>query len=404
MKPKFTQYQMFIVALLAFIQFTVVLDFMILSPLGAILLEELQINTQQFGMVVSAYAFSAGISGILTAGFADRFDRKNFLLFFYTGFVIGTISCGIAPTYNFLLIARVVTGVFGGVIAAIGFSIITDLFPLEMRGRAMGIVMAAFSGSQVMGIPAGLWLSNKWGWHAPFIMIAGISGIVGLLVVFKMKPVRGHLENKVERNALSHLFSTISKPPYLYAFSTTALLATGGFMLMPFASTFTVNNMGISLHDLPMIYMVTGLTTMITGPLAGRISDSIGKYSVFGIGSLLAIAVVFYYTSLGITALWAAMAISAVMFVAVSTRMIAASAVISAVPESHDRGAFMGINSSIQQLSGGVAAMAAGLIVVQTSSGKLEHYHDLGYVVGAAMLITLVMMYKIHRNYEATHK
>ena len=161
--------------MLAFLQFTIILDFMIISPLGAILLRDLHLPTQKFGLVVSVYAFSASLSGLLAAGFADRFDRKKLLLFFYTGFTGGTLFCGLAPTYQLLLAARIVTGVFGGVIGSISMAIITDLFPLNMRGRVMGVVQTSFAASQVLGLPLGLYLANRWGWHAPFLMIVALT-------------------------------------------------------------------------------------------------------------------------------------------------------------------------------------------------------------------------------------
>ncbi len=164
-----------IVAILAFLQFTIVLDFMILSPLGALLMRDLHISASRFGLVVSVYAFSAGISGFLAAGFADRFDRKKMLMFFYGGFLVGTLLCGLAPTYHFLLVARMVTGLFGGVIGSISFAIIADLFPFNQRGRVMGVVQTSFAASQVMGLPLGLYLSDLWGWHAPFLMIVSFS-------------------------------------------------------------------------------------------------------------------------------------------------------------------------------------------------------------------------------------
>src|SRR5579871_4184904 len=168
-KPKvFTRYEAFIIAVISLLQFTVVLDFMVMAPLGALLLNILKIDASHFGWVVSAYAFSAGISGILAAGFADRFDRKKMLLFFYTGFILGTVLCGIAPNYQFLLMARIVTGLFGGVMASINMAIIADLFPLERRGRVMGYVQMAFAVSQAVGIPIGLFLANNYGWHTPF--------------------------------------------------------------------------------------------------------------------------------------------------------------------------------------------------------------------------------------------
>ena len=370
---------------------------MILSPLGVLVLKELSITTKQFGLVVSVYAFSAGISGILAAGFADKFDRKNLLLFFYFGFVVGTVLCGVAPNYHFLLVARIITGIFGGVIGSIAFAIIADLFVLEVRGRVMGFVMTAFAASQVLGIPLGLYISNSWGWKAPFLMIAGISSIVGLFTIIYLKPIKAHLEVQSDKKAMLHLFHTIRQPRYIYAFIATMLLATGGFMLMPFSSAFSVHNLGIPLDDLPLVYMVTGITSIIAGPIIGRLSDAIGKYIVFCIGSVSAIALVLYYTNLGIIPLWLMILISAVLFVAITARMVSANALTSAVPDLKDRGAFMAINSSIQQLSGGVASFAAGLIVVQTPSGELLGYPNLGYVVATAITITVILMYRIDR-------
>src|SRR6186713_1533611 len=171
----FSGYQKVVVGMLAFLQFAVILDFMLMSPLGAVILPSLSISPAQFGTVVSAYAFAAGISGLLAAGFADRFDRKKLLLFFYTGFILGTFLCGIAPNYQFLLMARIVTGLFGGVIGSISFAIISDLFKMEVRGRVMGLVQMAFAASQVLGIPIGLLLANNFGWHSPFMMNVGFS-------------------------------------------------------------------------------------------------------------------------------------------------------------------------------------------------------------------------------------
>jgi predicted MFS family arabinose efflux permease len=389
----FSSYEKFIIAILTILQFTIILDFMVLSPLGAILMPTLQITPSQFGMVVSAYAISAGLSGFMAAGFADKFDRKKLLLFFYAGFLIGTFLCGIAPNYTFLLAARIVTGIFGGVIGSISFAIVTDLFKIEVRGRVMGFLQMAFAGSQVLGLPIGLYLANTLGWHSPFLMIVAVSVIVGIVIVIYMKPIDKHLHLQTKANAIVHFVTTISKPDYLKAFTATVLLATGGFMLMPFASAFSVNNLGISLDKLPFLYMVTGICSMAAGPLIGKLADTQGKFSVFLFGTILTIVIVLIYCNLGITPLWGVMIISILMFVGVSSRMISSQALLSAVPAPQDRGAFMGINSSIQQISGGVATFVAGLIVVQTPDGKLAHYDLLGYVVVGAMLVTVILIY-----------
>lgn len=396
-KPAFTRYQIFVVAILAFLQFTIVLDFMILSPLGAMLMDKLRITTAQFGFVVSAYAFSAGASGILAAGFADKFDRKRLLLFFYAGFLIGTLCCGLAPNYNMLLLARIVTGVFGGVIGSISFAIIADMFPFEVRGRVMGFVQTAFAAAQIMGLPLGLLLSNHFGWHAPFLMIAAVSAAVGILIIAGLRPITGHLALKSDRNPLQHLLKTVGRPRYLAAFAATTLLATGGFMLMPFGSAFSVHNLGIPLSDLPMIYLITGLSSIVAGPLIGRLSDAVGKYNLFVMGSVLMMVVVLYYCNLGVTPLWLVIAINVVMFIGITARMISSQALASAVPDPQDRGAFMSINSSTAQISGGIAASIAGLIVVQNPDGSLGRYGTLAWVVAAAIAITIGLMYNINR-------
>ncbi|HMG89885.1 MAG TPA: MFS transporter [Chryseolinea sp.] len=397
-KKIFTRYEVFVIAVLAFLQFTIILDFMVLSPLGAQLMLELDITTAQFGWVVSGYAFSAGVAGLLTAGFADKFDRKKLLLFFYTGFIGGTLLCALAPDYDSLLIARIVTGLFGGVIGSISFAIITDLFRMEVRGRVMGFVQMAFATSQVMGIPIGLFLANRLGWHSPFFMIVGLSALVGIAIAIYFRPIDSHLKVQSDRSAFQHLVKIISHPFYTRAFAATTLLATGGFMLMPFGSAFSVHNLGISLGDLPMLYMITGICSMITGPMVGKLTDTLGKYSVFFAGSLLSMLIVVIYCNLGITPLWMVILLNVIMFVGISSRIISSSALMTAVPEPMDRGAFMSVNSSVQQISGGFASVIAGMIVVQTESGVLLHYDTLGYVVLGAMIITVVMMYFINEQ------
>ncbi|TGM00521.1 MFS transporter [Leptospira barantonii] len=396
MKPTFSNYQKFIIALLAFIQFTVVLDFMILSPLGVQVMENLKISTLDFGLVVSAYAFSAGASGILAAGFADKFDRKNILLFFYGGFVLGTAFCGLATTYKYLLAARIVTGLFGGVIASVSFAIIADLFALEVRGRVMGFVMTAFAASQVFGLPLSVFISNRWGWQAPFWLIAGISALVGIVAFVRVRPITAHLKTAGQKNAIKHLFKTATNSNYLPGFLATMLLATGGFMLMPFGSAFTVHNLGLTLEDLPLIYMVTGIVSIGAGPVLGKLADSAGKYNVFAAASVVAIAIILYYTRMGKSPLWLVILINCSLFIPITGRMISANALTSALPDLPDRGAYMAISSSLQQISGGIAAYCAGLVVVQTTTGRLLGYENLGYVVAIAIIATIVMMYRVH--------
>ncbi|HTD94276.1 MAG TPA: MFS transporter [Chitinophagaceae bacterium] len=403
-KPRiFSRYQVFMIAIIAILQFTVILDFMVLSPLGAILMKTLDVTPSQFGLVVSAYAFSAGISGLLAAGFADKFDRKKLLLFFYAGFIVGTLCCALAPNFHFLLAARIVTGIFGGVISSISFAIVSDLFRMEVRGRVMGFVQMAFAASQVLGIPIGLVLANHFSWHAPFWMIAGFGTVVGIVIFIYMQPVTGHIALQTQRNAFHHLLNTVSKRNYLRAFLATTLLATGGFMLMPFGSAFGIYNLGLTLEQLPTVYLITGLFSILIGPIAGKFSDKIGKYNMFIIGTVVGMIMVAIYTQLGITPFWIIILVNVLLFVGITSRMIASSALMTAVPEPSDRGAFMSINSSVQQIAGGVASAVGGLIVTESQDHSLRHYDTLGYVVICTMAVTAVLMYFVNQYVQRKH-
>ncbi len=394
----FTPYQRFVIVLLALLQFTIILDFMILSPLGDILLKSLSLSTSQFGSVVSAYAISAGVSGILTAGFADKFDRKKLLLFFYTGFILGTAFCALAYNFHTLFLARIVTGLFGGVVSSVSMAIITDLFILEQRGRVMGFVQMAFAGSQILGIPIGLLLANAWGWHATFIMVVILAMIIGTAVVIKLKPITAHLSLQTDKHALIHLWHTIKKRDYRIGFMATAMLSLGGFMLMPFTSAFMVNNVLIPQTDLPVIFFFTGISSMIIMPLIGKISDRVDKFKIFVFGSALAAVMVLVYTNLPPVPIWQVIIVNMVLFMGIMSRMVPASALNSAVPEMYDRGAFMSINSSLQQMAGGLAAMFAGLVIVQpTESSPLQHFDILGYVMVAIMVICIFLVYRVSR-------
>ena len=394
----FTGYQKFAIFILAITQFTVVLDFMVMSPLGDILMKTLDIKPSQFGLAVSAYAFSAGISGLLTAGFADKFDRKKLLLFFYIGFIAGTFLCGIANSYPLLVGARIVTGLFGGVIGSISMAIIADLFDLQHRGRVMGFLQMGFGASQVLGIPIGLYLANSWGWHAPFLWIAGMAVIVTVLIAAKLQPITKHLAVQHDRSAFAHLWHTVSKKDYRIGFSATALLSIGGFMMMPFGSAFAINNLHITQHQLPIIFMVSGLSSLIIMPLIGKLADKVDKFKIFAIASAWMIVMVMVYSNLGPTPLALVIVLNVLMMSGIMSRMIPSTALVTGIPVLQDRGAFMSINSSLQQIAGGIAAAIAGMIVIQKDKfSPLQHYNTLGYIVVCISAVGVYMIYRVSK-------
>lgn len=396
-KVLFSRYQVFMTALLALIQFCVVLDFMVLSPLGTFVMKDLSLQPNQFAVVVSAYAFSAFLSAILTAGFADKFDRKRLLVFFFSGFILGTLFCALSNTYETLLAARVFTGLFGGVMSSISYAIITDLYVVNQRGRVMGFIQMGFGVSQIVGIPLGLFLTNWANWHLPFYVIVGFAAVILVGTVFFMRPITAHLALAKEKNAFAHLVNTIKNRRYITGFLATTLLATGGFMLMPFGSDFAVQNLKLTTDELPYMYIVTGIFTFAAGPLAGLISDRFGRMNLFAFGTIISIGIVLIYTQLGPTPLSLVILLNVILFIGITSRIVPAQAMMTSVPKPEDRGAFMSINSAVQQLSGGIASFIAGTIVYKQANGEIGNYPILGIVVTCSMIIAYIMMRRLHK-------
>jgi multidrug resistance protein len=394
-QKKFTKYQAVIALLIALIQFSVVLDFMVLSPLGTFVMDDLRLQPEQFGIVVAAYAISAFVSAVLTAGFADKFDRKKLLMFFFAGFILGTLLCGLSTNYWTLLGARVFTGLFGGVMGSISMAIVTDVFEVSKRGRMMGFIQMGFGVSQIVGIPFGLWLTNKFNWHMPFYAIVVFAIVIFVLALVFIKPIDAHLAIQEKRNPFQHLYKTLSNRRYQRGFLATVLLATGGFMLMPFGSDFAVKNLKINPDSLTFMYMITGVFTFASSFLAGMLSDKLGKMVLFTFGTLLSITIVIIYTNLGVTPILYVILLNIALFIGINSRIVPAQALLTSVPSPQDRGAFMSLNSAIQYLSGGISAFIAGLIVYKDSSGHIHNYPILGYVVTGTSLVALILMFRL---------
>jgi multidrug resistance protein len=395
-KVPFTSYQNIVILILALTQFSVVLDFMVMSPLGDLLIKDLRITPAQFGVVVSSYALSAGVSGFLTASFADKFDRKKLLLFFYGGFIIGTMLCGLSNSYWLLVFARIFTGIFGGVISSISLAIVADLFDLNHRGRVMSFLQMGFGMSQILGIPISLYLAKVWHWQAPFYLIVILASIIFFVALFVLKPVNAHLKLQRE-NALKHLWQTIANKEYRIGFIATAFMSLGGYLMMPWGSTYSVNNIGISQSDLPLMFMIVGLATFTIMPVVGILSDKLNKFKIFTGASVLMVITVLIYTQLPKVSLFLLILVNVFMMMGIMARMIPSQALAASIPAMKDRGAFMSINSSLQQMAGGVAALIGGWIVQQkTQSSPLENFDYLGYLVVAVILINILLTYRVY--------
>jgi predicted MFS family arabinose efflux permease len=284
------------------------------------------------------------------------------------------------------------------VIGSVVLAIVTDLFPLEMRGRVMGVISTAFAASQVLGLPAGLYLTSHWDWHAPFFAIITVGVPAGVIIMLAMRPVVGHLAMTQEHSPLAHLVHTITEPRYRLAFLMLMLLPTGGYMLMPFGTAYMVNNVGLAFTVLPAIYLVTGVSSIFVGPLVGKASDSLGKFPMFCFGSLVTLIMVPIWTTIGHVSLATVIVINVILFAGIFSRMIPAQALISAIPEPTKRGAFNAVSASLQQFAGAVSAAVAGWLIVQRPNGSLAHFDWLGYLVMAIALVTFALMYRVHKQ------
>jgi MFS transporter, DHA1 family, inner membrane transport protein len=397
----FSRSEKILLATLAFTQFSHIVDFMILMPLGPQLMRMFAISPQQFGLLVSIYNFAAGLSGFLAAFFVDRYDRKSSLQFFYVGFAVSTVACALSTNYETLLVARALAGFFGGVLGSLVMSIVSDSFEPARRGSSMGIVMAAFAAASVFGVPFSLLLANQFSWHAPFVFI----GITSLFVIVAgqvfLPPLRGHLREGVHRlNPVSVVIGIASNKNQVTALIFMFLLVVGQFSIIPFLSPSFVSNAGLPESNLPLIYMVGGIISIFSQPLIGRLSDIKGHKTVFTVAALLSIIPIYILTNLGPTHVVTLLAYVAVFFLLIGGRMVPAMAMITSTVSAQTRGSFMSIMSSIQQLASAFASYIAGLIVFTGTNGELVRYNWVGYIAIGSTLFAIVAT-KFIRNIEA---
>ena len=382
------------------VQFTHVLDFVIMMPLGPQLMRVFEISPQEFGFIVSAYTFSAGITGFLSAFFIDKFDRRTALLFLYSGFTIGTFLCGIAPSYLTLMLARIVAGGFGGVLGALIFAVIGDCIPEHRRGAVTGTVMSAFSIASVAGVPLGLYLANHFGWHFPFFMLAAMSAIALALAYKELPSMRGHLQIRATAEtpiqAIQKLYALVSTPNHLNALVFMVVLMVGGSTVIPYISPYFVSNVGMSELDLPLIYFFGGAATIFTSRFVGKLADKFGKAKVFTLMSISSIAVIYAITNLPKVPLALALIITTLFMITMNGRFVPAVALVTSSVEPKSRGSFMSINSSAQQLASGASSFIAGLIVGKASDGTMTNYHLVGALAILATITCIVLVKRIH--------
>jgi len=387
--------------ILAFVQFAHIIDFMIIMPLGKQFMQLFEINPQQFSIIVSAYAGAAFVSGLLSAFFIDRFDRKQVLFYIHLGFTLGTFACAMADGYVFFLLARCIAGAFGGILTAIVYAIIADAIPYERRSAALGIVMTAFSVASVVGVPAGIFLAAKFNWRMPFFVVAGISLIVLLMIHYVVPNLRKHLEKGTPpKNPFQILSNIVKDPNQVRALTFSIVLILGHFTIIPFIAPYMQLNIGFSDYQVTYIYLAGGTASAIFLPLFGRISDKVGNIRIFTIMCVLALGSIYALTNLDTHYILIALLVTTSYFIVSSGRTVPATTLVTSAVSPESRGSFMSMRSAVNQAGLALGSFIAGMIVTESDDGSLQNYHYVGYfTIGMSLLaILLAQRLKVARG------
>jgi predicted MFS family arabinose efflux permease len=378
-----------VLAILALVQFTSIVDFMVVMPLGPQLIRKLGLTTAQFSLIVASYSIFAGIAGLLASSIMDRFGRKAAYLGLFAGFLFGTLSCGLARHYYTLLGARALTGAFGGLLGGLALTIIADIFPEEQRGRATGVLMSAFALAPVVGVPVGLQLGELYGWHVPFLILAALGSVVFVAGLITLPALREHVHLVAPLDPLAGAIETFRRPGSLPAFALTSAVMFGGFSVIPYISLSLVANVGVPEENLWLVFLTGGLLTLVGAPLIGALADRFGKLLVFRIVALIAACLVLAVTNLSVVPLAAAALVVGLLMVSNAGRMATAMSMITASVASRYRGGLMSANSAVQHMSAGLGAYVGGQILIRTSDGGLQRFSMVGLVSVAATLLSL---------------
>ncbi|HEX6042782.1 MFS transporter [Longimicrobium sp.] len=394
----FTAREWLLLLMLTAVQFCHILDFVIIMPLSPMLMRSLHVSPSKFGLLVSAYTFSAAVSGLVAAAYMDRFDRKRMLLFLLAGFGFGTLLCGLVESYWLLMAARIVAGAFGGVLAGVVFAIVGDQIRAERRGTAMGVVMGAFSAASVLGLPLGLWLAENYTWEMPFRFLAGVTAVVFVIGLLALPPMAAHLTGRRadDPSPFRELWEVGKHPSHINAFLLTIAVMFSAFTVVPFLAPYLTTNVGMAEDKLALMYLVGGLATLLTGPLVfGPLADRFGHARVFTLTAVLSLVPIALVTNLPRVELPVILAVTTLMMVMASGRMISVTALVTGVVEPRRRGGFMSLNSSIQQGAAGAASYVAGLMIGGGEGQPLTGYSRVGLLAIVATLLTLYLIRRL---------
>lgn len=384
---------------LAGIQFSHILDFMIMMPLGPQLMSLFNITPTQFGFLVSSYTFSASISGFIAVFFADKFDRKRYLLISYLGFSLGTAICAFANSYILLAFGRIIAGLFGGLLGGCIYSIVGDLVPTQRRGNAMGIIMSAFSISSVAGVPIGLYLANIYNWHAPFFLVLGFALILFVLSLFFLPNIDDHV-NAYEKPSIKKYLATLFEPNHFYSLLLTIFVVHGSFTLIPYISAYLVKNVGIPITDIPYIYLLGGGFTLFTARIIGKLTDKYNPAYVFTILSIIAIVPIYSLTNHGVAPIKIVLITSVPFMIFISGRTVPLMSIVTRASNDKTRGAFMSMFTGFRHVATSSASFIGGSIIGEAANGSLTNYNKVGYFSIVSILLSLFVMSILYKKVQ----
>ncbi len=390
--------ELWLLLTLAGIQFTSILDFMIMMPLGPQFTQLFHISDAKFGLLVSAYTLAAGFSGLLASTYIDKVSRKTLLLTLYPLFALATLACGLATSYEFLMGARIAAGLFGGVLMSLSQTIVGDVIPFERRGRAMGIIMTSFSVATVLGVPLGLFVAAHLSWHATFIGIAVLAGLFAVFAAFTLPPLHHHLSLSGRPSAFEAIRQVLADPNHLKAFLFSVLIMFAGFTVIPYITIYMQSNVGIHVDQIPYIYLAGGVVTFFTARLFGRLTDSYGKAETFRLMAVLVVIPLMAITLLPPLTIWYVLPISTMLFVFMSGRMIPGMAILTSAADPRLRGTFMTLNSSVQSATMGVAAYVGGSLISRDAMGHVQGYWMAAVVGSTASILAMLFVGKIRMD------
>lgn len=382
-----------ILFLLATVQFTHIVDFMILMPMSPLLIKEWGIESMDFNLVVASYSFFAFISSLISAKFMNNLNLKRVLIMSYLGFIIGTGLCGMVDSYEMFMLSRTIAGTFGGVLAALILAIVGKVIPNERRAKGVGIVMIGFSAAAALGVPLGFYLAYAFDWQTPFLGLAGFSTVV-LLISIKYIPAIG----KISEESLSFrqvYISPFKSKNQIYAMLLTILLIFGQFTMIPTINQYFVFNLGYPEQNITYIYLVGGVISVVTGPLIGRLADKYGRYRTFVIFMLLSCIPIWLLTNMTTNATWAIVTVTTLFFIFIGGRMIPATAMMTSAATARERGSFMSISIAVRQMASFVSPLIAGMVLLNTPDKQVINYDIVGYMAIGFSLLSLLVAKKI---------